>query len=68
MKASSIFEDQAKDLSVMMAHLTRSCELDVFSSALWSVFTNFSPINVSLPPHLCSNDAANYSCKTPSHR
>ncbi|CAF4930567.1 unnamed protein product, partial [Rotaria sp. Silwood2] len=51
-KSSSIFEDQAKDQPVMMAHFTRPSELDVFSSALWNVFTNFSPINVSLTPHL----------------
>ncbi|CAF3760562.1 unnamed protein product, partial [Rotaria sp. Silwood1] len=62
-KSSSIFEDHAKDHSVMMAHFTRPSEIDVFSSALWNVFTNFSPINVSLTPHLSLNDAANYFAK-----
>ncbi|CAF4619150.1 unnamed protein product, partial [Rotaria sp. Silwood2] len=62
-KLSSIFEDQGKDQPVMMAHFTRPSELDVFSSALWNVFTNFSPINVSLTPHLSLNDAANYFAK-----
>ncbi|CAF1327049.1 unnamed protein product [Rotaria sp. Silwood1] len=62
-KSSSIFEDQDEDYSVMMAHFTRPSELDVFSSALWNLFTNFSPINVSLTPHLSLNDAANYFAK-----
>ena len=62
-KPSSIFEGQAKDRSVMTAHLIRLCELDVFSLTLWNVFTNFSPINVSLLPHLSLNGAANYFAK-----
>ena len=62
-KSSSIFEGQAKDLSIMMAHLTRPSELDACSSVLWNVFTNFSPINISLTPHLSLNDAANYFAK-----
>ncbi|CAF1029304.1 unnamed protein product [Rotaria sordida] len=62
-KSSNIFEDQDENYSVMMAHFTRPSELDVFSSALWNIFTNFSPINVSLTPHLSLNDAANYFAK-----
>ena len=62
-KPSSIFEDQAKDQSVMMAHFTRPCELDVFSTALWNAFTDFSPINIPLTPHLSLNTAANYFTK-----
>ena len=62
-KSSSIFEDQAKDQSVMMAYFTRLCELDVFSSALWNIFTDFLPINILLTPHLSLNAAANYFAK-----
>ena len=47
----------------MMAHFTRPCELDVFSSALWNVFTDFLPINIPLTPHLSLNAAANYFAK-----
>ncbi|CAF2072354.1 unnamed protein product [Rotaria magnacalcarata] len=62
-KSSSIFGDQAKHQSVMMAHLTRPSDIDVFSIALWNVFTNFSPINISLTPNLSLNDAVNYFAK-----
>ncbi|CAF4791551.1 unnamed protein product, partial [Rotaria socialis] len=62
-KSSSIFGDQAKHQPVMMAHLTRPSDIDVFSIALWNVFTNFSPINISLTPNLSLNDAVNYFAK-----
>ncbi|CAM4940035.1 unnamed protein product [Rotaria socialis] len=62
-KSLSIFGDQAKHQSVMMVHFTRPSDIDVFSIALWNVFTNFSPINISLTTNLSLNDAVNYFAK-----
>ena len=63
-KSSSIFEDQ----SVMMAHFTRPCELDVFSSALWKVFTDFSPIKYIINITFIIECCCKLFCKTLFHR
>ena len=57
---SSLFGDQAETQPVVLAHFVRPSIADVFSIALWNVFTNFSPVNAVLPPTLSLNDAANY--------
>lgn len=59
-QSSSIFGDQAEEQPVLFAHYTRPIDDDVFSTALWNVFTNFSPINITLPPSLSLNDAMIY--------
>lgn len=63
LRSSNIFEDSFKNQPVMMAHYTRPSEIDVFSIALWNVFTNFSPTIKTLPPTLSLNDATSYFAK-----
>lgn len=62
-RSSSLFGDQAVSQPVMLAHFTRPSEIDVFSLALWNVFTNFSSLNFTLPPSLSLNDAAIFFSK-----
>jgi hypothetical protein len=56
-RSSSLFGDQGENQHVFLAHYTRPLDDDVFSIALWNVFTNFLPININLPPSLSLNDA-----------
>ena len=62
-RASTIFDDQLKNEPVMLAHFTRPSEIDIFSIALWNIFTNFAPTTKILPSNLSLNDAANYFAK-----
>ena len=62
-RSSSLFGDDAELQPVVLAHYTRPSIIDVFSLALWNVFTNFAPLGVSLPPSLSLNDAASYFAK-----
>ncbi|CAM4951852.1 unnamed protein product [Rotaria socialis] len=62
-RASTVFDDQLKNEPVMLAHFTRPSEIDVFSIALWNIFTNFAPTTKTLPSNLSLNDAANYFAK-----
>jgi hypothetical protein len=56
-RTSSLFGDQAENQPILLAHFTRPSDADVFSIALWNVFTNFLPVNIILPPLLSLNDA-----------
>ncbi len=56
-QSSSLFGDQADSQPILLAHFIRPSDADVFSIALWNVFSNFSPINVTLEPSLSLNDA-----------
>jgi Ubiquitin carboxyl-terminal hydrolase len=56
-RSSSIFGDQAENQPVLLAHYTRPSDTDVFSIALWNVFTNFASSTLTLPPALSLNDA-----------
>jgi len=58
--SSSIFQDEAKCQPIILAHYVRPSETDVFSTALFNVFTNFCPDKPTLPPTLSLHDAANY--------
>ncbi|CAF3851389.1 unnamed protein product, partial [Rotaria magnacalcarata] len=62
-RASTVFDDQLKNEPVMLAHFTRPSEIDIFSIALWNIFTNFAPTTTTLPSNLSLNDAANYFAK-----
>ena len=61
---SSLFGDQAETLPIVMTHFVRPSITDVFSIALWNVFTDFSPVNTVLTPTLSLNDAASYFSRT----
>jgi hypothetical protein len=61
--SSSIFQDETKCRPIVLAHYVRPSETDVFSMALFNVFTNFSPQKPTLPPTLSLNDASNYFAK-----
>ena len=61
---SSLFGEQAETQPIVLAHFVRPSITDVFSIALWNVFTNFSPVNAVLPPTLSLNDAADYFSRT----
>ncbi|CAF4155274.1 unnamed protein product, partial [Rotaria magnacalcarata] len=51
-RASTVFDDQLKNEPVMLAHFTRPSEIDIFSIALWNIFTNFAPTTTTLPSNL----------------
>lgn len=59
----SLFGEQASKLPIVLTNFVRPSPIDVFSSALWNVFTNFSLDVPKLPPTLCLNDAAAYFAK-----
>jgi hypothetical protein len=60
---SSIFQNQAKYQPIVLAHYIRPSETDVFSAALFNIFTNFSQQKPTLTPTLSLNDAMNYFAK-----
>lgn len=60
---SSIFDDLAERPPVVLAHFTRPSDIDIFSTALWNVFTNFARCDLVLSPTLSLNDAAIYFAK-----
>ncbi|CAF3132203.1 unnamed protein product [Rotaria sp. Silwood2] len=62
-RSSSLFGDQAESQPIVIPHFTRPSNINVFSLALWNVFTNYSSINLTLPSNLCLNDAVNYFVK-----
>ncbi|CAF1412635.1 unnamed protein product [Adineta ricciae] len=62
-KSSSLFGDRADRQPVVFAHFTRPSNIDIFSKALWNVFTNFSPCNIQLLPTISLNDAIAYYSK-----
>lgn len=62
-QSASIFGDENKRLPIVLAHYTRPSETDVFSTALFNIFSNFSPQKISLPPTLSLNEAVNYFAK-----
>ncbi|CAF3639113.1 unnamed protein product [Rotaria sp. Silwood1] len=59
----TIFGEKAPTQSIILANFIRSSSKDVFSSALWNVFTNFSQEQPSLIPTLRLNDAIEYFTK-----
>ena len=56
-RSSSVFGDQADSKPVLLAHYTRPLDSDIFSIALWNVFTNFPTPTGPLPSSLSLNDA-----------
>jgi hypothetical protein len=56
-RPSSLFGDQAENQPILLAHFTRPSDVDVFSIALWNVFTNFLPVNIVLTPLMSLNNA-----------
>lgn len=62
-RTSSLFGDDAELQAIVLAHYTRPPVIDVFSAALWNVFTNFAPLDVPLPASLSLNDAVSYFAK-----
>jgi hypothetical protein len=63
MKPSSLFNDPAERPPVVLAHFTRPSNIDIFSTALWNVFTNFARCNLVFPSNVSLNDAASYFAK-----
>ncbi|CAF1437308.1 unnamed protein product [Adineta ricciae] len=59
----TIFDQQSDRPPAVLAHYTRPSNKDVFSIALWNVFTNFTRCSMTLPPNLSLNDAADYFAK-----
>jgi hypothetical protein len=58
--SSSLFQNPAKCQPIVLAHYIRPSETDVFSVALFNVFTNFSQQKPTLPSTLSLNAAASY--------
>jgi hypothetical protein len=59
----SLFGEKASKLPIILANFVQPSTTDVFSSALWNAFTNFSSEMPILPPTLCLNDAVAYFAK-----
>ena len=61
--ADTIFGSREDRPPAMFALYTRPSNKDVFSTALWNIFTNFTQCTVTLPPLLSLNDAVDYFAK-----
>lgn len=56
-QTSTLFGDSNDSQPVIFAHYTRPLNDDIFSSALWNVLTDFTPLDRSLSPTLSLKDA-----------
>lgn len=56
-QSSSLFDNPDHSQPVLLAHYIRPLDDDIFSIALWNVFTDFSPLDQTPPPSLSLNDA-----------
>ena len=53
---SNLFDNADHPPPVLLAHYIRPLDDDIFSVALWNVFTNFSPLDQTPPASLSLND------------
>ena len=65
LKPFSLFGDHAERQPVVFAHFVRPSNVDIFSQALWNVFTNFTRCDSTLLPTLSLNDAVVYFARVP---